>query len=47
MFDWLTMTRLGEIADALGVHPAALFDAFHGSGNEFLRCNSERVAQRP
>jgi len=31
MFDWLTMTRLGELADALNMHPADLLDALCGS----------------
>lgn len=32
MFDWLTMTQLGELADALEVHPADLLDALYCSG---------------
>ena len=31
MFQWLTMSRLGELCDALGLHPADLFDALNGA----------------
>lgn len=27
--DWLTVTRVAELADALGVDPVLLFDALH------------------
>lgn len=31
MFEWLTMTRLGELADVLDLHPADLLDAIDSS----------------
>ena len=29
MFEWLTMERLGELADAMNIHPAELLDAIY------------------
>ena len=42
--DWMTVGRLGDLADALGVHPASLWNALHGSPEEIGGREVERVS---
>lgn len=37
MLEWLTVSHIGELADALGVRPAVLVDALDRPAHEFGR----------
>ena len=43
--DWMTVGRLGELADALEVSPVALLDALNGTGQDGLRREAEGIGQ--
>lgn len=43
--DRLTMTTLGQIADALDMHPADLLDALCRSAQKIARRNAQGVAE--
>ena len=45
--DWMTVGRLGELADALEVSPVTLLDALDGAGQDGLRREAERVGNLP
>lgn len=45
VLDWLTMTKLGQLCDALGTDPATLLDALHGTPHELSRRDSQSVTQ--
>lgn len=42
--DWLTVGRLGDLADALEVHPASLWNALHSAPEEVCRGDVECIS---